>query len=160
MENLTKEEALVLGMSLQTVLIFSIIFAVIMIIAMWKIFSKAGKPGWHSIIPFLNIYDLFDICWKGSYGILTILLGVVMGLASRSAGFDEFGNQVGQVSPAWSAVMGIAALIMFVLLIVQEYKLSKSFGHGFGFFLGLFLLEPIFLIILAFGSSRYIGKDR
>ena len=34
----------------------SLAFAVLAIVAMWKIFEKAGKPGWAAIIPFYNIY--------------------------------------------------------------------------------------------------------
>ena len=35
--------------------------------------------------------------------------------------------------------------------------LSKSFGHGVGFTLGLLFLSLIFVYILAFGSSTYRG---
>jgi hypothetical protein len=35
--------------------------------------------------------------------------------------------------------------------------LSKSFGHGVGFTLGLIFLSVIFYYILAFGSSTYRG---
>jgi len=33
------------------VLILDLVFAVLMIVSMWKIFEKAGEPGWASIIP-------------------------------------------------------------------------------------------------------------
>jgi hypothetical protein len=35
--------------------------------------------------------------------------------------------------------------------------LSKSFGHGVGFTLGLIFLSPIFIPILGFGGSLYVG---
>ena len=35
-----------------------IAYYVLMVIAYWKIFKKAGKAGWRSIIPFLNTYDI------------------------------------------------------------------------------------------------------
>ena len=35
--------------------------AVLGIVAMWKIFEKAGEPGWAAIIPFYNLYVLFKI---------------------------------------------------------------------------------------------------
>ncbi len=54
--------------------IISIAAIVLTIIALWKIFEKAGKPGWHAIIPFLNIYDLFQISWKRKMGVATIVL--------------------------------------------------------------------------------------
>ena len=33
----------------------------IMIISQWKIFARAGKPGWASIIPIYNSYVFFEI---------------------------------------------------------------------------------------------------
>ena len=35
--------------------------SVIMIISEWKIFEKNNKPGWYSLIPFLNMWTLFEI---------------------------------------------------------------------------------------------------
>ena len=43
----------------------------------------------------------------------------------------------------------------FMLGIVMCVKLSKSFGKGAGFAVGLILLEPIFEMILAFGDAKY-----
>jgi hypothetical protein len=37
--------------------------AVLAIIGMWKVFEKAGEPGWAAIIPFYNSYVLFKITW-------------------------------------------------------------------------------------------------
>ena len=63
--NLTDAEAAGLAGSILaiigTVWIFGLIIGIIMIIAMWKVFTKAGKPGWHSLIPFLNNYTLGEI---------------------------------------------------------------------------------------------------
>ena len=51
---------------------------------------------------------------------------------------------------------GWKALIPFYGTYI-EYKLSYSFGHGVGYALGLTFLTPIFLLILAFDESVYIG---
>lgn len=39
------------------------------------------------------------------------------------------------------------------------YKLAKSFDKGLGFCIGLFLLRPVFYIILAFSDNEYIGPN-
>ena len=41
--------------------IVAIIFAVISIVALWKIFTKAGEKGWKAIIPVYNTVVLFKI---------------------------------------------------------------------------------------------------
>ena len=43
--------------------------------------------------------------------------------------------------------------------IMTYVKLARVFGKSGGFAAGLILLEPIFLLILAFGSAQYIGID-
>jgi hypothetical protein len=44
-----------------------------------------------------------------------------------------------------------------VILIIVLFNLSQSFGHGGGFTVGLIFLPWIFLAILAWGSSQYVG---
>lgn len=53
--------------------IVTMIVAVVSIVAMWKLFTKAGKPGWAALIPFYNTYTLFDIVYPGN-GIKFLLL--------------------------------------------------------------------------------------
>ena len=56
--------------------VFNIIALVLLVVALagaWKIFVKAGVPGWHSIIPILNTYDLCKIALKDSVGLFTVL---------------------------------------------------------------------------------------
>ena len=48
--------------------------AIIMIIAMWKIFVKAGKPGWAVLIPIYNIIVMLEIVGKPTWWIIIILL--------------------------------------------------------------------------------------
>lgn len=48
-----------------TVVMLAIV--VLTIIAFWRIFKKAGKPGWASIIPFYSQYCMFDIAWGNGW---------------------------------------------------------------------------------------------
>ena len=47
---------------------------VFLLIVMAKIFKKAGKPGWHVIIPILNVYDEFDIAEGNGIRFLLLLI--------------------------------------------------------------------------------------
>ncbi len=139
--------ALILG-SLGIISVFGIIYYVLMIVAQWKIFTKAGEKGWKSIIPILNSYVLFKIAWKPMMFWITLALAVVMGICS---GFTE--------SIIASVISFIASVAVIVISIIQSSKLSKAFGHGVGFTLGLIFLSPIFMLILGLGSSQYVGKQ-
>lgn len=50
-----------------------LIITVIMVIAHWKIFEKAGKPGWAAIIPIYNIIVLLEIIGKPIWWVFLIL---------------------------------------------------------------------------------------
>ena len=52
--------------------IIGLVIGVICLIALAKIFKKAGKPGWAVIVPFYNLYVLFEIAW--GKGILFLLM--------------------------------------------------------------------------------------
>lgn len=103
--------------------IVGIVIGVIAIVAMWKLFEKAGKPGWHSLIPFLNTWDLFDIVYGAGWKMFLTLIPVV----------------------GW-----IVPLCLY-------FRMAKAYGKDAGFGIGLVLLSPIFMLILAFGNSTYYG---
>jgi uncharacterized membrane protein YoaK (UPF0700 family) len=54
-----------------------IIIWVIMVIAHWKIYEKAGKPGWAAIIPIYNLIVLLEIVGKPVWWIILFLIPCV-----------------------------------------------------------------------------------
>lgn len=58
-------------------IIFSIAIAVFMIVCMWKIFEKAGEPGWGAIVPFYNLYLVFKIALGNGWYFLFLLIPFV-----------------------------------------------------------------------------------
>jgi len=58
-------------------IILSIVLGVLMIVAMWKIFTKAGEAGWKSIIPIYNAFVLFRIAGLNPWMFLLMLIPVV-----------------------------------------------------------------------------------
>ena len=46
----------IVGGMITTMMIVSLVIWVLLIIAYWKMFTKAGEPGWKSIIPIYNRY--------------------------------------------------------------------------------------------------------
>jgi hypothetical protein len=99
--------------------------AVLMIAALWKVFSKAGQPGWASIIPIYNTYIMCKIAGR----------------------------------PGWWVLLMFIPLVNFIIAIILLIDISKSFGKGVGFALGLIFLGIIFFPILGFGSAQYQGPS-
>ena len=54
----------------------SLAITVLGIVAMWKVFEKAGEPGWAAIIPFYNLYVLFKITWGNGWKFLFLLIPI------------------------------------------------------------------------------------
>ena len=51
--------------------------AVFSIVCMWRVFVKAGEPGWKCLIPIYNIYVFYKIAWEAKY-FLYVILGIVL----------------------------------------------------------------------------------
>ena len=154
---LTREEILaggtVLGLTIGTAVTIGVIWFILQVAADWKIFKKAGRPGWKSIIPILNYYEEFDLSWKGRgiYGVIYALLMI----------FEQAVDYV-TVDPTPGIVIFVilvAGILGIVLIFKQSMRLARSFGKSTGFGLGLFFLGPVFRLILGFGSAEYIGAQ-
>ena len=106
----------------------TILIVLVFIIASWRLFSKAGKPGWAIIIPFYNLYIYTQIIQRPGWWILLYFS---------------------------IAIPAVGALALVFLSIVDQLRLAKVFGRSAGFGVGLILLGWIFFPILAFSGSQY-----
>ena len=132
--------------SLGSILILVIGWYILQVVAYWQIFEKAGEPGWKAIIPCYNTYTQYKFTWNANI-YWFVLFGTVIGGMLKS--FDGIFSVLG------SAIL----LAVTIINIVALNKLSRAFGHGTGFTIGLFFLNPIFKLILGFGSDQYIGPQ-
>ena len=105
-------------------IIIYVAILVLMIASGWKIYEKAGQPGWAAIVPIYNIIVLCKIIGK----------------------------------PTWWTVLIFIPIVNYVILIMMIHGLSKSFGKGAGYTVGLVFLGIIFYPMLAFGDAQYIGE--
>lgn len=110
-------------------MIIMLAVAVFSIVAMWKVFKKAGKEGWAALIPIYNLVVLFQI-----------------------SGIDP-------KKLFWFLLPFIGQIIVFVYLIMAYIKLAKAFGKSSGFAAGLMFLNVVFMGILAFDDSVYSGTS-
>jgi hypothetical protein len=44
--------------------------AIFVIVAYWKLYTKAGKPGWAAIVPFYNLYVLLKIVGRPGWWLI------------------------------------------------------------------------------------------
>ena len=102
-----------------------------------KIFQKANidNPIAKGMIPLWNTFTAFQM--TDNLNMFWILIGVSV------------------VSSVISSLTIVGSISALYIVILQEHKLSKAFGHGAGYTVGLVLLRPIFMLILGCGSSQY-----
>ena len=55
-------------------LFMSLIFYLLLVIAMWKIFDKAGVAGWLSLIPLVHFYFLYKIAMGNGWFCLLMII--------------------------------------------------------------------------------------
>jgi hypothetical protein len=103
--------------------IIYLVVAVFELWAFWKLFVKAGKPGWGAIIPIYNLYLIIKIAGR----------------------------------PGWWLLLFLVPIVNIVIAVIVWLDIARSFGRGTGFGIGLIFLSGIFVPILAFGDSRYLG---
>jgi hypothetical protein len=80
------------------VLIVELLIALLLIVAMWKVFTKAGQPGWASIIPIYNLYIWCKIVGRPWWWILLMLIPFVNFIVAIILCIDmakSFGNGAG-----------------------------------------------------------------
>lgn len=147
MDSLTTNQALglgaVLGGMFAVVIVCAIAWYILLVIAMWKIFAKAGVAGWKSLIPIYNVYKYCQIIGV-SFWIYVLLVPFVIGLITAI-----FNNQ-----DVTTIVSGLYSIFISIFMAI---KTGKAFDKSTGFIVGLVLLSSIFELILAFGSSKYVG---
>ncbi len=106
-------------------LIIDLAVVLFYLICTWKIFVKAGRPGWAALIPIYNTIVMIQICGRPLWWFFLLMI------------------------PFVNIVFSIILLIDFV----------KAFGKPGIWALGMLFLGFVFVPILAFDSSEYIGND-
>ena len=79
---------------------------VVFIIGLWKVFTKAGQPGWAALIPIYNAYIIIKIAGRPGWWLLMLiipLVNIVFGFLLAIDVAKAFGQ---------SAVFGVVLLFL------------------------------------------------
>lgn len=98
MENYDYEDSLSSGLFAGVGLIGCLIYLAILVLTvagLWKMFEKAGKPGWAAIVPIYNIVVIIEIIGKPLWWILLWLIpcvNIVIGIWGMNLLMKSFGK--------------------------------------------------------------------
>ena len=80
------------------VMVFGLALTLVMLAALWKVFSKAGEPGWAAIVPIYNAIVWLKVAGRPLWWILLFLIPVVNFIVGIIASIDfarKFGKGAG-----------------------------------------------------------------
>lgn len=55
-------------------IVIYIAFIAIYLVAMWKLFTKMGQPGWVGIIPILNAYGIYKLAGREWWWVILLFI--------------------------------------------------------------------------------------
>jgi len=104
--------------------IISLLILIIWFVGMWRVFEKAGEPGWGALIPFYNLWVLVRIAgnpWWWFFGLLIPLVNLVVLFIISLGVAKRFGQPV---------IFGIALFflpfIFYMILGFGEMRYSRA----------------------------------
>ena len=115
----------------------------LLVIGRWGILRKAGKKGWHSLIPLLNVYKEYGTVWNGWFGVLADLC-IPVGLVCNMFKLP-------------SSIYHVLIVLSLVIGIPEGLKLAKAFGKGkvFGVLLAVPVCKELGRLILGLGKAKF-----
>jgi hypothetical protein len=115
-----------------TSLICTLPFTIAILAAYWRIFTKAGRPGWASIVPIYNVVVMLDIAGKPWWWLFLFFIPFV----------------------------NIFAFFVFYIDLAKAFGQDTLFGCGLIFLSPIFFLILAFSGIEYVGAGAYAGKAK
>ena len=119
-------------------------------------------------------FDVSTYEQMGTESLIGLLIGLVIGIVCMWKIFTKAGragwkciipiyNTYNEFEIAgmngWMFLLLLIPIVDIVIYIMLIFKFAKAFGKSTAFGFGLLFLTPIFLLILAFDSSTYVGNN-
>jgi hypothetical protein len=129
----------------------------LMVIGEWKLFRKLGEKPWKSIVPYYNTYIMYKRTWSKKAFWIYFLSSTMFNIAQNTS------KSLAQSMPdsGWGTIIILIAfplgIIAAICSILYALRIAEAFGKGKLFCVGLLVVYPIFIAILGFGKSRYVG---
>jgi hypothetical protein len=110
-----------------------------LVIGMWKLFTKAGRPGFYAIIPILNLKTLVDVTGLPSSWFWYFLIGAALA----------------------TPTVGLTSIISLYALYIIVRQLRRVFGKpdSVGAVLMTIVFSSIVLPAIGLGKDTYSGPQ-
>ena len=115
---------------MEFLIVLYIVFVVLMIASMWKVFTKAGEPGWAAIVPLYNYMVMARIGGKPEwYGLLILVpcVGIIFAFIILIEVAKAFGKTAG-----FGIGLALLGFIFFPILAFSDAEYIGPDGGGRG----------------------------
>lgn len=125
-------------------IVFGILMLIFLLACFWRIFEKAGRKGWESLVPFWGpvlFYSIAKTHWL--WLCVVILCNIIIRTLDNSS----------------SLGMLLCSIIPFAVQTYAFFNLARAFGKGIILSVFLSLFWIILLPVVAFDGSEYIFDE-
>lgn len=126
------------------VLLLCLAIIIVMIVAFWRVFKKAGYPGWAALIPFYNAWVYYEVCgMSGAWVFANLGCALLANILP---------------SDMWFIIL-VAYCFNIALSLYSGFRLGRMFGKGTSFCVFSAIFTGIAALILAFDNSEWQDPD-
>ena len=133
--------------------LIELIMSILYFIALRKIFVKAWRAGYHSLIPLYNFYEMSDIAWlawlfKKAFWCLLIWLWMIF--------TSLFVFPITWFPQIWLVLI----LIFWIFMYVVNYNIARNFWWSVVSSILYVIFNPIAILILWFWKDEYYATTQ
>ncbi len=107
--------------------VIALIFTLIIVVSLWKIYGKAGRPSWASIVPIYVFIVFLDIVGKPWWWLLLLcipMLNIVIGLIILHRLSTAFGKGMG-----FTLGLALFSIAFFPILAFGDAQYNRALLH-------------------------------
>ena len=134
------------------IIIILLVLDIFYVIAQCKLMVKAGEKWWKALIPFYNIFTAHHVVGMShTWFILEVFCWIT-----------EFVLEVFHgIPPVWALIFAVPTVIITVASeVIYAVRLCNCFGKGTGYKIGTILFPELFLMIFAYGKSKFQKPEK
>ncbi len=140
--------------------------AILTIVGEWKVFEKAGKPGWAALIP---IYDTFVLYQIGGvnpyfafinlgYSVFSMFQSLLSSISQASRN-DSSSMIFALLSLVLAFIVLALSIAMLVFKVMASLGLARKFGKSGAYGVGIALLPFVFFPMLGFDKEATYNPE-
>ena len=129
--------------------VIAVITFIINKIGDYLVFKKVGEAPHKCFIPCYSDYMSYNYAGIPLVYFLMWILPIVYAILT---------SVLSQNSDVLNIITIVYTVVVLLIYVYKCYRISKRFGHGVGWTIGLFFLWPFFKFALGIGKSQY-NKD-